>query len=188
MKIPLLDKLTNFANSYAAANGIQVQKKDAPGSYVGAPISLLPNAFPAEAFENAKSLAPYFNILVDRISRDGRFLKETLGGEHGVVSKDLYTKKLLEMYEDLYMSQQQQEQEHDSNITQNQPNFANDADRLGILRSDYMLSPVDNGGRYDIFQVELNTIASSFAGLACNVANMHRIMTERFHVELNVSA
>lgn len=183
MKIPL-DKLTTFANSYAAANGIQVEKKDhaanpknANSSYVGAPISLLPNAFPAKAFHNAKSLAPHFNILVDRISRDGDFLVKTLGGEHGVISKDLYTKKLLELYVKLYMKDQKED---------DQPNFAKDADYLGIMRSDYMLSPVEGGDRYDIFQVELNTIASSFAGLACRIANLHQILTERFDDELKV--
>jgi glutathione synthase len=182
MKIPL-DKLTTFANSYAAANGIQVEKREkatssnASSSYVGAPISLLPNAFPAKAFHNAQSLAPHFNILVDRISRDGEFLVKTLGGEHGVISKDLYTKKLLELYVKLYMTTNQKD---------DKPNFAKDADYLGIMRSDYMLSPVEGGDRYDIFQVELNTIASSFAGLACKIANLHQILTERFDVELKV--
>ena len=73
---------------------------------------------------------------------------------------------------------------------------ARSADRLGILRSDYMLhrekkddddaAPVEGGGggeddgrRYSLKQVELNTIASSFAGLASTVASMHSFLTRR---------
>ncbi len=197
-----LDKLTSCANSYAAANGLQVEtKKSSSGgsssssSYQCAPISLLPNAFPATAFQNAKVLAPYFNQLVDRISRDGDFLTETLagGGDASVtvIAKDEYTKKLLELYTAIYMT------EGDSS----KANFAKTADRLGIQRSDYMLNPIMNnddddgagtssesetGSTYGLKQVELNTIAASFAGLAVNVAGLHQMMTERFDRELKV--
>ena len=87
---------------------------------------------------------------------------------------------------------------------------ARNADKLGIQRSDYMLhkettssngggssiSPsavnsgdavaaaVDIGGCYSLKQVELNTIASSFAGLASTVARMHRFLTQRLEGEL----
>mmetsp|Transcript_20750 Transcript_20750/g.29292 ORF Transcript_20750/g.29292 Transcript_20750/m.29292 type:complete len:316 (+) Transcript_20750:683-1630(+) len=143
-----LDKLTSCANSYAAANGLQVEtKKSSSGgtssssSYQCAPISLLPNAFPATAFQNAKVLAPYFNQLVDRISRDGEFLTETLagGGDASVIAKDEYTKKLLELYTAIYMT------EGDSS----KANFAKTADRLGIQRSDYMLNPIMNNDDND---------------------------------------
>lgn len=182
MKIPL-EKLTNHANSYAAANGLQVEvKRDKTDSksvaYQCAPISLLPNAFPSSAFQDAKCLAPYFNLLVDRISKDGAFLHDTLGGEHGVISKDDYTKKLLELYTDIYMKK--------GDI---RPNFAKEADALGITRSDYMLNPIDGNieNGYGLKQVELNTIAASFAGLAVNVAGLHKQLTERFDLELEVS-
>lgn len=177
MKIPIA-KLTSHANSYAAAHGLQVEVKDSStpsSSYQCAPISLLPNAFPAQAFQDAKTLAPYFNTLVDRISKDGDFLTETLGG--GVVSNDAYTKKLLELYTDIYM-----------NDTSGKPNFAKTADVLGIHRSDYMLNLMgdDIASGYGIKQVELNTIACSFAGLAVNVAGLHRMLTERFENDLQV--
>jgi len=182
MKLPI-EKLTNHANSFAAANGIQVQVKqsidtltsNASASYQCAPISLLPNAFPNSAFQNAKTLAPDFNLLVDRISKDGEFFHNTLGGEHGVISKDEYTKKLLELYTDIYMVHGKDDAK---------PNFAMEADVLGIQRSDYMLNPTDDG--YGLKQVELNTIAASFAGLSVNVANLHKMLTERFDIELKV--
>lgn len=177
MKIPI-EKLTSSANSYAAAHGLQVEVKDSStpsSSYQCAPISLLPNAFPSQAFQDAKSVAPHFNTLVDRISKDGEFLTETLagGGGGGVVSKDAYTKKLLELYTDIYLSDDA-----------SKPNFAKSADVLGIHRSDYMLNLLDGDTRYGIKQVELNTIASSFAGLAANVAGLHRMLTERYDYDL----
>ena len=58
------------------------------------------------------------------------------------------------------------------------------ADRLGILRSDYMLHRAEEGGGYAIKQVELNTIASSFAGLASVVARLHAFLTARMAGEL----
>jgi Eukaryotic glutathione synthase, ATP binding domain. len=215
MKVPL-EKLTTYANSYAAAHGLQVQvmKKQqieaatdssssssvaaaaSSSSYQCAPISLLPNVFPYSAFASAQELAPGFNLLVDRISQDGEFLIKTLGGEHGVISKDDYTRKLLELYTDIYMNDK--DEDHDDDGAQKKkkkkkPNFAKEAAVLGIHRSDYMLHPTEeesegggDGGGYGLKQVELNTIAASFAGLAVNVAGLHKMLTERFGYDLKV--
>jgi len=210
IQIPL-EKLTSIANSYAAANGLQVEVKQSAtttsttansssssssSAYQCAPISLLPNAFPSKAFADAKALAPYFNVLVDRISRRGDFLRDTLAGTGsgagGVISKDEYTKKLLELYVDIYMNDHDHGDAHGDG---DEPNFAKIADRLGITRSDYMLNPMSSSGSggsedgscsYGLKQVELNTIAASFAGLAVNVAGLHRMLTERFEDELKV--
>merc|ERR1712087_350650 len=38
---------------------------------------------------------------------------------------------------------------------------------------------------YQLKQVELNTIASSFAGLSCKIAGLHRYLTSRFAAETN---
>ncbi len=191
MKDIPLAKLTNFANSYAAAHGLQVETKETSSSspsssYQCAPISLLPNIFPAQSFEKAKSLAPDFNLLVDRISRNGNFLNETLaGGENGtdnkssVIAKDSYTKKLLQLYNDIYNNKGEEQQDE-------KPNFADKADRLGIQRSDYMLNPSSSGEElFELKQVELNTIASSFAALATNVAKLHGVLTKRYETDLN---
>jgi glutathione synthetase len=187
MKPSLQEKLTNYANSYAAANGLQVETKTSTtdkASYQCAPISLLPNAFPYTSFQMARTLAPHFNVLVDKISMDGKFLVDTLsagGGEGGVTSKDPYTKNLLDMYQKLYMV---------DDDTEEYGKFAREADRLGILRSDYMLNQRENGddgddlNGYELKQVELNTIASSFAGLSVNVAGLHTMLSERFNGEL----
>jgi len=169
------DDLAVQANSYASANGIQVEKKrnDDPSKtfFEGAPMSLLPNAYPKQAFEQAVSAAPTFNELVDKVSRDVDFLEETLGG--GVSAMDPYTAKILELYRQVYVKA-----EADS--------AAHQADRLGIHRSDYMLHKDDENDEsspYQLKQVELNTIASSFAGLSCKIAGLHRYLTSRFAPE-----
>eukprot|EP00538_Stauroneis_constricta_P000769 CAMPEP_0119558438 /NCGR_PEP_ID=MMETSP1352-20130426/10784_1 /TAXON_ID=265584 /ORGANISM="Stauroneis constricta, Strain CCMP1120" /LENGTH=523 /DNA_ID=CAMNT_0007605807 /DNA_START=387 /DNA_END=1958 /DNA_ORIENTATION=+ len=168
-----LDELSAHANSYSSANGIQVERRNEETSssyFVAAPMSLLPNAYPKQAFDKAQTLAAPFNQLVDRISRDPQFLMDTLGG--GVSDADPYTAKLLQLYKEIY--------------TGDSPNaFAASADRLGIQRSDYMLNKSHGDENpYELKQVELNTIAASFAGLAVNIAGLHRYLTQRFEGDI----
>jgi len=102
-------------------------------------------------------------------------LKETLRDVRGV---DEYTGKLLDLYEEIYLGE---------NKGMEWGKHARTADRLGILRSDYMLHQSTNSnekGEYSLKQVELNTIASSFAGLASTVANLHGFLTRRKEGEL----
>jgi glutathione synthetase len=166
----LADLLTPTANSFASANGLLIERKrpdGQDGTYLeGAPISLLPNAFPAAAFQDAVDLAPAFNLLVDRVSRDHQFLSETLAS---VVEADDFTAKLLEFYLKIYVH-------GDASVFQ----YARNADRLGIHRSDYMLHSTTTGAPPSIQQIELNTIASSFASLACQVAKLHSFLLQRY--------
>jgi glutathione synthase len=166
-----LDTLATHANSYASANGIQVERRREDGSsyFECAPMSLLPNAYPKHAFQQAHDVAPAFNELVDRVSRDAEFLQVTLGG--GVSSMDPYTGKLLKLYNQIYVD--------DTNPS----SPAKLADRLGIHRSDYMLHKASNHDPYRLKQVELNTIAASFAGLSCKIAMLHQYLTSRFASE-----
>jgi glutathione synthase len=180
-----LDTLAAHANSYASANGIMVVSKTktetngpsstatsaaaVPGKFECAPMSLLPNAYPRDRFQQAHDVAPYFNELVDRVSRDSQFLIDTLGG--GVSTMDPYTAKILEMYKQVYV---------DGPVD----SPANQADRLGIHRSDYMLHKSDDDKEYELKQVELNTIAASFAGLSCRIAELHKYLTSRFKHEV----
>jgi len=170
--------LSQTASSFSSANGIQVERRKEESDdtvFEGAPISLLPNAYPQQAFRQAQDLAPAFNELVDRISRNGKFLEETLGG--GVSAMDPFTAKILELYREVYGD--------DSTANAH----AKIADRLGIHRSDYMLhsSPNDdmNKNSYQLKQVELNTIASSFACLSCKIATMHQYLSSRYRTEID---
>ena len=165
-----LGSLATTANAFCAAHGIQVErinKENGSSYYQSAPISLLPNAYPAPAFAKAQTLATPLNLLVDRISRDANFLQTTLGGS--VAEADPFTAKLLELYQSIYVN--------DATASKS----AKSADRLGIHRSDYMLhqsQQSDDDDSYGIQQVELNTIAASFGGLSCQVAQLHSYLLQ----------
>ncbi|KAG7352642.1 glutathione synthetase [Nitzschia inconspicua] len=121
-----LDTLAAHANSYASANGIQVERRrddDNSSFFECAPMSLLPNAYPKDAFQQAHDLAPAFNELIDRVSRDAAFLQNTLGG--GVSTMDPYTGNLLQLYQQVYVNED----------TSSKP--AKAADRLGIHRTSF---------------------------------------------------
>ena len=179
---PTLNRLVEYASSYAASYGLQVEIRGSSGNYVSAPVSLLPQSYPGYAFDVATSLSAPFGKLVDAVSRDGEFLKNSLSEARDI---DEYTDKLLALYEEIYLGENGRGMEWGMH--------ARNADRLGILRSDYMLhernldecddDANDGGGgqgrRYSLKQVELNTIASSFAGLASRVANLHSFLTRR---------
>ena len=49
-----------------------------PRAAVHAPISVLPVPFPRDSFEKAKKAMQIFNTLIDRVSRDGAYLRSTL--------------------------------------------------------------------------------------------------------------
>jgi glutathione synthetase len=168
-----LEVLATHANSYASANGIQVERKrsdDPTRTYFEcAPMSLLPNAYPKDALADAQSVATSFNELVDRVSRDAKFLERTLGG--GVAEMDPFTAQILKLYKQVY-------------VDGDKDSPANRADRLGIHRSDYMLHAPSEGEPYQLKQVELNTIAASFAGLSSRIFNLHRYLTSRFGDEV----
>lgn len=88
-----LQDLVDYAVSYSAANGVQVQSPvEEKKTYITAPISLLPQSYPAHLFTRGQELARPLNELVDKISRDGAFLKDTL---QDVRTVDEYTGKLL---------------------------------------------------------------------------------------------
>jgi len=175
-----ISQLVTAANSFASANGLEIEKKKqddaAPAGssssssssyFLTAPMSLLPNAFPRDAFRAAQDLAPAFNLAVDRISRDSSFLYETLSG---VVRADPYTANLLKLHERIYSDDESP---------------AHLADRFNIHRSDYMLnaSSTESGTSHELRQIELNTIASSFASLSCQVSKLHSYLVERFQDE-----
>jgi len=91
---------------------------------------------------------------------------------------DEFTGMLWSLYEDIYLTEDEGEGGEGS---KSKYRHARGADRLGILRSDYMLHKSSGDGEeYSIKQVELNTIASSFAGLASSVAKLHGFLTRRF--------
>jgi hypothetical protein len=75
--------LADNAIAWAASRGLQIasaadEKNPGAPRFVHLPISLLPLPFPKSAFDEAVEVAPVFNLLVDRVSRDNAWLKSTL--------------------------------------------------------------------------------------------------------------
>jgi len=177
--IPNLLEISNQALAYASVHGIQMEctTDDDDTSdlllYQCAPISLLPNAYPKWAFEKAKRLAQPLNCMVDSIARHPTFLSKTL---RTVSETDPFTAHLLSLYERIYHSNEEE------------VNYAKIADSMGIQRSDYMLTKStssDGEKKCLLKQVELNTIASSFAGLSVQVSNLHRYLVTSYSKTLD---
>ena len=115
---------------------------DGKFSWKAAPISLVPNRFPSNAFRYSVSIQPFINQLMDVISRDRVFLNSQL---QYAASSDEFVRKLLSIYNAV-------------------PDDAlRDGIQVGIHRSDYM---VDKSSNDACKQIEINTIASSFGCLS----------------------
>ena len=160
-----LELMVAEALSWAACNGILMRAsaagddEDSAPTFTHAPFSLLPCEFPAAALAEAYALAPVFGKLVESVSRDVPWLSRTLTE---VAESDDFIRNLLK----LCVRVQREGPTQDA--------------RLAILRSDYMLHEPDGVEEGQLLQVELNTIASSFAGLSQRVAAMHSALMPRW--------
>ena len=125
--------------------------------YVHAPISLLPIDFPVKEFTKAKKVAPLFNTLVEKVSTNRDYLFKSL---ESVLPHDDFSKKLWDIYDSNYEETKQ-------------------LIHVGINRSDYLLDGMDIASS-KILQVELNTIASSLAGLSTKVSSLHREIIRQY--------
>ena len=63
---------------WALLNGIVVSNTTNDYSTVHAPFALYPYKYPIAAFTEAQNIAPVFNSLVHKVSRDAKWLIETL--------------------------------------------------------------------------------------------------------------
>lgn len=70
--------LVRKAVYWSLLNGIVVDNDGDSDSVVHAPISLSPFIYPRTAFEEARSLAPLFNKLVNYVAKEGAWLIKTL--------------------------------------------------------------------------------------------------------------
>uniref|UniRef100_A0A7S3NG18 Glutathione synthetase n=1 Tax=Aureoumbra lagunensis TaxID=44058 RepID=A0A7S3NG18_9STRA len=139
------------------------EKYQKGGAFNHAPFALAPFPWPLKEYEKVKNLQPTINRIIDRVSRNSDWLHATL--KETVVSDD-FTRRLLHLYD----------------------NFPNPQSlALGLLRSDYMLDEPSVGENEILdypdstrsLQVEINTIASSFACLSETVSNLHIYLNEK---------
>jgi hypothetical protein len=133
---------------YTLSHGLVIRHPTDPASVVHAPFSLSPAQFPRSLFSSALALQPNFNTLVHRISLSHSFLTTTL---NPLCQSDEFIRKSMEIY----------------TATRDTPK--RDI-ILGIHRSDYLINNTT------LTQVELNTIAASFATLSSLVSSMHTYM------------
>lgn len=171
-----LDSLVERARDWAVANGILMIAKDSPSFHFfgHAPFTLFASPFPKTLFVQGLEVQRDFNLLVDKVSKDQEFLRSSL---QGTIEADEFTRRLFKIYDTV-----QQE-----GVTQKIS--------LGLFRSDYMMnSPstcATNGTSdekkpdlkledYEIKQIEINTIASSFGGIGSRLTHLHRYVQQSF--------
>lgn len=140
------------SKDWAIMNGVSMRSKESFNfnQVQIAPFLLLPSTFPRREFEKAVEIQIFINEIMHNVAHDHQFLVDVL---KSTIEVDDFTRKLFEIYEKVYAE----------GFTQ--------AISLGLFRSDYMLhSDSDN----KIQQVEINTVASSFAGMANAITEFHR--------------
>ncbi|CDQ68227.1 glutathione synthetase isoform X1 [Oncorhynchus mykiss] len=151
----LIKDLVDVAKDSALLNGVLMRTKETPNSsevVTYAPFTLFPSPVPKDTFHQALAVQTHYNRLVDKISQDSSFLEEALAT---TIKVDDFTGRLFNIYRHVL-----QEGKIQSIV-------------LGLNRSDYMLD--QNGdGSASLKQIEINTIAASFGGLASHTPNVHR--------------
>ncbi|KIY94777.1 glutathione synthase [Monoraphidium neglectum] len=149
---PRLEALVDDAVVWASQHGLVVGLGGVPAcALVHAPLSVLPVAFPEDRFNLAVSCMPLFSTLIDKVARDEEYLQQTLEQAAGF---DEFTRRLLRLLRDSRAARRR---------------LAGREVVLGVHRSDYMLDAPSGG----FLQVELNTIASSFACLSTITSRLH---------------
>ncbi|XP_014477401.1 PREDICTED: glutathione synthetase-like isoform X2 [Dinoponera quadriceps] len=166
IQLPLSkEKLTQTvdkAKDWALMHGISMRSKENPNTdqVQILPFALLPTSFPRKSFETAKSVQTLLNELIHKVAYDKEFITNSL---RSTIKADPFTAELFHIYE-----------------TVHQEGFGQNIS-LGLLRSDYLLHG-ESGSK--IKQVEINTIASSFAGIASITSQYHKyILAELGYAE-----
>ncbi|KAG5307228.1 GSHB synthetase, partial [Acromyrmex insinuator] len=114
------------------------------------PVTLLPSSFPEKPFLTVNNVQTILNELIHKVAHDKEFLTNSL---KSTIQADPFTAKLFHIYETVY------EKGFSQSIS------------LGLLRSDYLLHD-----DCKIKQVEINTIAASFAALATITSEYHNLL------------
>lgn len=158
----LIDKITSETVQYAKTHGLVMNQKISENNYqlVHVPHVLIPTIYPRETFLHLKAIAPLFSLVVDKMSRDSKYLLEKL---EPVLHVDEFTAKIASIYKKVY-------------VDESNPQTQTLA--MGIHRSDYMLH-----GEFQALQVELNTISSAFGAMSQLTQGMHHYIVNRFQLE-----
>ena len=119
-----------------------------------APFVLLPSPIPRACFAEAFAIAPLFNLLIDRVSRDAPYLSRVLAP---AAAADPFTRRQLDLL----------------TASSSAATF-----RLGLHRHDYMIhDPPGASSPPRLQQVEMNTISAAFSSLGTTVSTLHRFLS-----------
>ncbi|XP_057375062.1 glutathione synthetase-like isoform X2 [Daphnia carinata] len=156
-----LDEVVTKAKDWALMHGVCMRSRQnfSPDSINFAPFVLVPSTFPKKEFEKAVELQTLVNEMIYRIANNYDFLKTTLAITNTV---DPFTAQLFKIY-----------------TTVQEEGVSQEECCGGLFRCDYMVD------RDIVRQVEINTIASSFAGISTRIPRLHRfVMQELGHGDL----
>ena len=154
-----LKEMEVLAAHWGGANGLQVLR---PTGIEVAPVSLRPMPFPRAVYNHVHSIMTDFNELVHKVSLDADFINFHL---QPVAKTDDFQRRLLDIYNSC------REEGVAQPIT------------LGVHRSDYMLHcSAGEGSAPAPKQVEINTVAASFAGLSQRVTGLHKFLLGRLPI------
>lgn len=114
--------------------------------------------FPSSKYIRAVQLAAPFNQLVEAVASQPAWLLDTL---QSVEATDTFTARLMALMREV-MARGESQRIH-----------------LGLHRSDYMLHLPAPGAEVGLLQVELNTIAASFASISTKATELHKFVLAR---------
>ncbi|CAG7693765.1 unnamed protein product [Allacma fusca] len=155
----VLEDVSEKAKDWALMHGVAMRSKQnfSKDSVTFAPFLLLPSTFPRPEFERAVNIQTVLNTLVHRVAHDFEFLRSSLSN---TIKVDDFTGRLFSIYEKVL----------EEGITQ--------GISLGLLRSDYFIDVP----QFAVKQVEINTVATSLAGVSTVLVDCHRFtLTELGH-------
>ncbi|KAI6660475.1 hypothetical protein LOD99_14060 [Oopsacas minuta] len=131
------------------------------------PFTLLPSPFPKGQFQEALDLQTHFNTLIHECTLDHEFLLEAL---EEPAQTDLFISKLLHLLKEC------------------KPYTSKKRVFLNMIRNDYMLHPSTTPEqiKFDLKQVEINTIAAGFVNIGPRANALHKF-TLNYYQELTHS-
>uniref|UniRef100_A0A8C4SIC3 Glutathione synthetase n=1 Tax=Erpetoichthys calabaricus TaxID=27687 RepID=A0A8C4SIC3_ERPCA len=150
-----LEQFALVAKDSAFRHGLLMRTKEDPNSpevLSYAPFTLFPSPIPKSIYEQAKLLQRDFNLLVEKITQDSKFLEQALAS---IIKVDHFIARLFEIYRKTL------QKGISSPIT------------IGLIRSDYMFLCGEEGVT-SLKQIEFNTISVGGGGLASQVPAVHR--------------
>ncbi|XP_069077165.1 glutathione synthetase-like [Pleurodeles waltl] len=151
----LIEEIIPVAVDAALLHGLLIRTEEQPNTsevmnYF--PFTLLPSPVSKDLFYQARTAQQDFNLLVDLVSQDYSFLEEAFAS---VIKADDFMAQLFKIYKQVV-----------------EEGFAQTV-FLGLNRSDYMFH-CEADGTTSLKQIEINTAAAGFGGLASRLTEVHK--------------